>query len=117
MMAIGALIRMTSVVIYRVHTRGLTMHPSSKVKAKGTFAGIVEKLGYIRELGATAIELMPVNEFQEVMMPDHGAGNPYGQDRPTGKLNYWGYGPAYYFAPKASYAGGNNKSDRSHVVL
>ena len=95
-------------VIYRVHTRGLTMHPSSKVKAKGTFAGIVEKLGYIRELGATAIELMPVNEFQEVMMPDHGAGNPYGQDRPTGKLNYWGYGPAYYFAPKASYAGGNN---------
>lgn len=49
---------------------------------------------------------MPPNEFEEVMLPDGADGNPYGVDRPTGKLNYWGYTPGMLFAPKESYASG-----------
>lgn len=96
-------------ILYRIHTRGLTRHTSSKVKNKGTFAGIMEKIPYIKELGVTAVELLPVTEFDEVVMRGGIDGNPYGADEPTGKVNYWGYGPGYYFAPKASYSSGKIK--------
>lgn len=92
-------------VIYRAHVRGLTRHVSSGVENRGTFAGIVEKIPYLKDLGITTLELLPVAEFQEVMMPEQVDGNPYGTDEPTGRLNYWGYAAAYHFAPKASYAG------------
>lgn len=92
-------------IVYRAHVRGLTKHPSSGVQEKGTFRGILEKLPYIKELGITTLELLPVAEFQEVMMPEHQEGNPYGKKEPTGKLNYWGYAPAFSYAAKASYAG------------
>ncbi|WP_143320500.1 alpha-amylase family glycosyl hydrolase [Clostridium sp. HBUAS56010] len=91
-------------IIYRIHCRGFTKHSSSGVKGKGTFLGIMEKIPYLKELGITAVELLPVNEFQEVVIPDYVPGNPYGVDKPTGKLNYWGYAPGYYFSPKASFA-------------
>lgn len=91
-------------IIYRAHVRGLTRHASSKVSEKGTFKAILDKIPYLRELGITTLELLPVNEFPEVMMPEGVDGNPYGVDKPTGKLNYWGYAPGYYFAPKASYS-------------
>ena len=64
------------------------MHSSSRVKHKGTFLGVREKLPYLKELGINQIQCMPVYEFQEDM----------GSYR-----NYWGYGTGYYFAPKAAY--------------
>ena len=96
-------------VIYRIHTRGFTKHTSSRVQDKGTFKAVLGKLGYFKDLGITAVELMPPNEFLEVMMPDNSDGNPYAEDKPTGRINYWGYAPGYYFAPKASYASGKEK--------
>lgn len=91
-------------IIYRLHNRGFTKHASSKVKNRGTFDAIREKIPYLKELGITAVELMPVNEFSEVIMPEPVYGNPFGVDKPVGKLNYWGYASGWYFAPKASYA-------------
>lgn len=96
-------------IIYRIHTRGFTKHASSRVQDKGTFKAIIAKIPYLKELGVTAIELFPVNEFCEIMMPDELDNNPYKENVPTGKLNYWGYAPGYYFAPKASYASGREK--------
>lgn len=93
------------VVVYATHVRGFTKHPSSGVKAKGTFAGIMEKIPYLKELGINQLELMPVYEFEEVELwdekrpPLRRPGN--GQKE---LLNYWGYTDAYYFAPKASYS-------------
>jgi glycogen operon protein len=78
------------IVAYSLHIRGLTMHPSAKVKAKGTFAGVVEKLPYLVDLGINQIHCMPVYDFEERLR--------------FWKKNYWGYGPGYFFAPKASYA-------------
>lgn len=95
-------------IIYRLHNRGFTKHASSKVKHRGTFDAIGEKIPYLKELGVTAVELMPVNEFSEVIMPEYVHGDPSGVDKPTGKLNYWGYTSGYYFAPKASYAWGKD---------
>ncbi len=97
-------------IVYRAHVRGFTKHASSMVQGKGTFRGIVEKIPYLKELGITTLELMPVAEFSEVMMPKHGTENPYGRPEPTGVLNYWGYCEAFAFAPKASYAGIKNDS-------
>lgn len=76
------------VVAYSLHVRGFTKHSSSKVKNKGTFSGIAEKIPYMIHLGINQIHLMPIYEFEE-----------------NGKYkNYWGYGDAYWFAPKAAYA-------------
>jgi glycogen operon protein len=85
-------------IIYEAHVRGLTRHPSSGVKHPGTFAGIREKIPYLKELGINCIELMPIFEFDEFensrLHPD------------TGELllNYWGYSQVGFFAPKAGYA-------------
>lgn len=97
-------------VIYRCHVRGMTCHGSSRVRNKGTFRALTEKLSYIKELGATALELMPVNEFHEVLVCES-EWNPRGTrgPEPTGKLNYWGYTGGYYYAPKASYSSGLKK--------
>jgi len=78
-----------SCVLYAAHVRGLTMHESSKVLHKGTFLGVQEMIPYLKSLGINQLELMPIYEFEECM------------DKT--RLNYWGYGAGYYFAPKASY--------------
>lgn len=96
-------------VVYRVHVRGFTRHVSSKTADRGTFKALMEKIPYLKELGITTLELMPVTEFQEVMVPEGADGNPYGAPEPTGKINYWGYTKGYYFAPKASYSSGKEK--------
>jgi glycogen operon protein len=85
-------------VIYEVHVRGFTAHPSSGVAHPGTFEGLIEKIPHLRELGVTAVELLPVTEFEEC---DH----PY-KDPVTGErlCNFWGYQPISFFAPKASYS-------------
>ena len=84
--------------IYRLHVRGFTKHTSSKVKNKGTFAGLVEKIDYLKKLKVTAVELMPAYEFDENIAD--------GSD--SGKINFWGYGNAHYFAPKEAYSSKKN---------
>lgn len=76
------------VVAYSIHVRGFTKHSSSKVTHKGTFAGVIEKIPYLCELGINQLHCMPVYEFEECQR----------------YTNYWGYGDAYCFAPKSAYA-------------
>jgi len=80
-------------IVYEMHVRGFTRHPSSAVPEQrlGTFAGIIEKIPYLQQLGITAVELMPVFQFDP-------------QDSPPGKLNYWGYAPVSFFAPHHAYS-------------
>jgi isoamylase len=85
-------------VIYETHVRGFTIHPSSGVEHPGTYRGLMEKIPYFKELGVTAVELMPVQEFNEHQVT--GINPQTGQ--PLG--NYWGYDPVAFFAPKASYS-------------
>jgi isoamylase len=85
-------------VIYEVHVRGFTIHDSSEVDCPGTYRGLVQKIPYLKELGVTAVELMPVQEFNECALVRV---NPL-----TGEKlrNYWGYDPVTFLAPKASYS-------------
>jgi isoamylase len=85
-------------VIYETHVRGFTIHPSAGVEHSGTYRGLMEKIPYLKELGVTAVELMPVYEFNDSQVP--------GINPQTGKplRNYWGYDPVAFFAPKASYS-------------
>ena len=88
----------TDTVIYETHVRGFTIHPSSGVANPGTFLGLTEKIPYLQDLGVTAIELMPVLEFNE---NESNRLNPITKER---LRNYWGYNPVAFFAPKQSYA-------------
>ena len=85
-------------VIYETHVRGLTIHPASGAKYPGTYRGLVEKIPYFKQLGITAVELLPVQEFNENEMAR--------TDPTTGRRlsNYWGYSPVSFFAPKESYS-------------
>ena len=85
-------------VIYEIHVRGFTAHPSSGVAHPGTYEGLVEKIPYLKALGVTAVELLPVTEFEEC---DHSYKNPETGER---LCNFWGYQPLSFFAPKASYS-------------
>lgn len=87
---------MSDLIIYELHVRGFTRHPSSGVSHKGTFAGLKEKIPYLKELGVNAVELMPVFEFDETM----NAREVNGQRL----LEYWGYNTVGFFAPNTSYA-------------
>lgn len=114
-------------IMYCLNVRSYTKHSSSKVKHKGTFAGLTEKIAYIKELGVNSVELMPAYEFEEcewdsieafdatqdiayqVKHIDEKLENADVQEIKSAKrLNCWGYKEAYYFAPKASYAAGGN---------
>lgn len=79
-------------IIYEMHVRGFTNHPSSGIEPhkRGTYAGLIEKIPYLKALGITAVELLPVQQFDA-------------QDAPAG-LNYWGYSPIAFFAPHAAYS-------------
>jgi isoamylase len=80
-------------VIYEMHVRGFTCHPSSGVgeAKRGTYAGVIEKIPYLQQLGITAVELLPVFQFDA-------------QDCPPGRVNYWGYAPISLFAPHQAYS-------------
>ena len=84
-------------VIYEMHVAGFTRHPSSGVAAgkRGTYAGLIEKIPYLQDLGVTAVELLPVFQFDP-------------QDAPLGRTNYWGYAPVAFFAPHAAYSSHTN---------
>jgi glycogen operon protein len=85
-------------VLYETHVRGLTKHPNSGVEHPGTYRGVIEKIPYLKELGITSLELLPIQEFYEREYPKR---NPR-----TGQtlVNYWGYSTVAFFAPKGSYA-------------
>jgi isoamylase len=80
-------------IVYEMHVRGFTRDPSSGVaeKRRATFAGLIEKIPYLQQLGITAVELMPVFQFDP-------------QDAPPGRINYWGYAPVSFFAPHQAYS-------------
>lgn len=83
-------------IIYEMHVRSFTKSENSGVKYKGTFAGIVEKIPYLKQMGVNCVELMPVFEFDEFENSREGK---------NGRLyNYWGYSTVCFFAPKAGYA-------------
>jgi glycogen operon protein len=79
-------------IIYEMHVRGFTRHPTSGVRddLRGTYAGLIGKIPYLQQLGVTAVELLPVFQFDP-------------QDAPRGKTNYWGYAPISFFAPHLAY--------------
>src|SRR5215472_8157669 len=80
-------------VVYEMHVRGFTRHPDSGVaeNIRGTYAGLIQKIPYLGELGITAVELLPVFHFDP-------------QDAPRGRVNYWGYAPVSFFAPHRAYS-------------
>ena len=80
-------------IIYEMHVRGFTANPNSGVapERRGTYAGLIEKIPYLKDLGITAVELLPVYHFDE-------------QDAPGGFKNYWGYAPVSFFAPHPAYS-------------
>jgi len=89
-------------VIYETHVKGLTAHPSSKVDHPGTYRGVIEKIPFLKDLGITSLEFLPVQEFNE---NEINRNNPHTKKRLT---NYWGYSTAAFFAPKGSYASDKN---------
>ena len=114
----------SDMILYQLHVRGFTKHASSKVEHRGSFAGLMEKIPYLKDLGINAVLLLPCYEFDEIQAAQKPHGIPAGevpvirtaedetkQQSTTSKndqvkLNYWGYGQSetYYCAPKAAYA-------------
>ena len=90
---------LSDLIIYELHVRGFTEHASSGVKNRGTFAGLMEKIPYLKELGVNAVELMPIFEFDETMNAREVNGNRL--------LEYWGYNTVSFFAPNTSYTSVN----------
>jgi isoamylase len=89
-------------VIYEMHVAGFTRHPNSGLpdNTRGTFAGLIEKIPYLQDLGITAVELLPIFQFDA-------------QDCPPGHVNYWGYQPVSFFAPHRAYS---RRQDRLGTV-
>ncbi len=80
-------------LIYEMHVGGFTRNPNSGVAVdkRGTYAGLIEKIPYLKSLGITAVELQPVQQFDD-------------QDAPGGLTNYWGYSPVAFFAPHSGFS-------------
>jgi isoamylase len=80
-------------IIYEMHVRGFTRHPTSGIpeERRGTYAGVIDKISYLEQLGITAVELMPVFQFDP-------------HDCPDGLVNYWGYSPISFFSPHQGYS-------------
>jgi len=91
-------IAMKDLIIYEMHTRGFTKHPSGHVAHAGTFLGLIDKIPHLRELGVNAIELLPIHEFNEC---EYTRPNPK-THQPL--CNYWGYSTVNYFSPMQRYA-------------
>ena len=85
-------------IIYELHLKGFTCHPSSGGENRGTYRGLTEKIGYLKELGITSVEILPIQEFDE---DDNIFTNPLTGER---LKNYWGYSTFAFFAPKGSYS-------------
>ncbi len=127
---------LSDLVLYKLHVRGFTMGNASGVKRKGTFAGLTEKIPYLKELGINAVLLLPVVEFDELEAGHKTAAGPVigaparvyqgqkeakvvaknskagllAEEKPAIKVNYWGYADSFYFAPKTAYAANKEKA-------
>ncbi|MBO6214067.1 MAG: hypothetical protein J6N76_00860 [Lachnospiraceae bacterium] len=100
------------IILYKAHIRGITMNAGLPAEKKGNYLGVIDMLPRLKKLGITAIEFMPIYEFEELKYPSHltyddknrrikKVGEAYG-------VNYWGYGDGDYFSPKTSYFGGDD---------
>ena len=112
-------------IVYGMHVRGFTKHASSKVKNKGTFKGVEEKIPYLKELGVTTIEFQPVYEFDEVYEKGSNREESKFFKMPEGESeerivelgrNYWGYTKGYYYAPKSSYGSGDSVTELKNLI-
>ncbi|MGN0485120.1 MAG: glycogen operon protein GlgX [Lachnospiraceae bacterium] len=118
-------------VLYKLHIRGFSMDdPTVRGKKKGTFLALQEKIPYLKSLGVTSVECMPVYEFEEIEFEES---EPEGfvpeslqkaqaiekteKTQPIKKINYWGYVEGNYFAPKASYAYGASASNELKELI
>lgn len=108
-------------VMYKLHMRGFTMNHGLPASKRGNFRGLLEHLSYLQELGITTIELQPIYDFEEMMLETHQEISPKGDvTKHTAfldKANYWGYGDAYYMAPKASYFGGKDAVSNCKMMI
>jgi glycogen operon protein len=89
-------------IIYEVHVRGFTRSSTSGAEQPGTYLGVIEKIPYLKSLGVTAVELMPVHEFP---LFESDGSKP---ERP----NYWGYDPMAFFAPHRGYMHGSKAGEQ-----
>ena len=96
---------MNHTIIYEMHVRGFTASASSGVQHPGTFSGIIEKIPYLKELGITAVELLPVFEFDSVSELPYAKG--------TNLTNFWGYNTISFFSPHSGYC--VNPGEGKHV--
>ncbi|MBP3339895.1 MAG: alpha-amylase [Lachnospiraceae bacterium] len=110
-------ISLDETIIYKLHVRGFTMNKMSKVKDKGTFLGVVEKIPYLKELGINAVLLMPSYEFNEIkykskvsnvigMPANMEVTENIGAYETGNEINFWGYTAGNYLAPKSAYCTG-----------
>ena len=99
-------------IIYELHVGGFTRHPSAEVTHPGTFSGIIEKIDYLKDLGITAVELLPVMAFDEQDLPDNA--------RDLKLHNYWGYATHSFFSPHPGYCidplSGNHRDEFRDMV-
>ena len=94
-------------ILYKLHVRGYTKAAGSTIKKKGTFQGLTEMIPYWKDLGINTIELMPAYEFQEVADKKEQEGMITSR-RKKDEVNFWGYIPGSYFAPKEAYCAGRD---------
>ncbi len=99
-----------NLILYRMHMRGFTMDHSLSEAKRGNYEGVIQRLSYLKDFGFNALEFQPLYDFEEVITSKKPYVDKRGKNRikitPADKVNYWGYGKASYFAPKASYFGG-----------
>jgi glycogen operon protein len=102
------LVPLEDTIVYEMHVRGFTCHPSSGVSKPGSFAGLVEKIPYLKWLGVTAVELLPIHEFDECDCP---FANPLTGER---NVNFWGYNTIAFAALKAGFAASGGEHGQLH---
>lgn len=104
----------SDMVLYKLHMRGFTAGFGMSDTKIGNYKGLLSKLNYLTKLGITSVEIMPVYDFEELFIENKVIISKRGEMVPTpeytGKTNYWGFGMANYFAPKASYFGGESNA-------
>ena len=100
----------SDMILYKLHMRGFTAGMNMAASKIGNSKGVISKIPYFKELGITSLEIMPIYDFEELFLDNKMNISPKGVVTETkvfsGKKNYWGFGTANYFAPKASYFGG-----------
>ena len=108
-------------ILYKLHVRGFSMNHGMRRGQKGTYKGVIAGLDGLKELGITSLELQPIYDFEEMITEKKQSIDSKGQVQTevvfTDKINYWGYGPAFHTAPKASYFGGKEACDHCREMI